>query len=29
MYKGENVTRQERHEIKCPSQVERENAKKE
>lgn len=29
MYKGESMTRQERHEIKCPAQVERENAKKE
>jgi len=29
MYKGENVTRQERHEIKCDEQIEREQQKRE
>ena len=29
MYKGENVTRQERHEIKSPEQLEREQQKAE
>lgn len=28
MYKGKNVTRQERHEIKCDEQIEREQQKR-